>query len=61
MSSQQSKTSGGKTIRSISIQGYDFEMAPGSSSAEPVTLIVRIPQDAKRERVRFKLNALDLL
>lgn len=60
-SSQRSKTSGDKTVRSITIQGYDFETARGSSSAEPLTLIVRIPQDAKRERVRFKLNALDLL
>lgn len=62
MSSQRSRKSAGKTVRNLTIQAYEYSFERNSgSSNEPLTLIVRSPQDAKRERVRFKLTALDLL
>jgi hypothetical protein len=63
MSERQSVTAGGKTTRNITVSGYDFEMARmgQSKSNAPVTLLIRYPQDVKRERVQFKLTALDLL
>ena len=60
MSDRRSITSGGKTTRSITVQGYEFNQERDGGTA-PTTLIVRLPQDSKRERVKFKLTTLDLL
>lgn len=60
MNERQSKTSGNKTTRHITIHAYEFEMG-GPAESGPLTLLVRYPQDVRRERVRFKLTALDLL
>jgi hypothetical protein len=60
MTERRSSTSGSKTTRNISVQAYEFEMGAAADS-QPPTLLVRFPQDMKRERVHFKLTALDLL
>jgi hypothetical protein len=54
---QQSSTRDKVTKRTLTVQSYDHEGGGGG----PVTLEVRQPQDAKRERVQFKLSGLDLL
>jgi hypothetical protein len=60
VSNQKSSTSGGKTTRNFTLQSYEFE--PGEmGKSSPPTLLVRYPQDVKRERVHFKLSTLDLL
>jgi hypothetical protein len=50
----------GTTTRTVDVQAYTYgmenEAAPG-----PVSLVVRYPQELKRERVRFTLRGLDLL
>lgn len=63
MSERQTSTSGGKTTRNVTLQSYEFNMGEmgGGGSPTPLTLLVRFPQDVKRERVQFKLSALDLL
>jgi len=60
MNARQSKSSGNKTTRNITIQSYEFDMG-GARESGPPTLLVRFPKDVKRERVDFKLTALDLL
>ncbi len=60
MSERRSTTSGNKTTRNITIQAYEFERGEETKGA-PLTLVVRYPQDVKRERFQFKLTALDLL
>jgi hypothetical protein len=60
MNERRSKTTGNKTTRNVTIQAYEFEMN-GQEESGPPTLIVRYPQDVKRERVHFKLTGLDLL
>ena len=60
MNERRSKTTGDKTTRNLTVQAYEFEMG-GEAEGGPLTLLVRYPQDVKRERVQFKLNALDLL
>jgi len=55
-----SKTTGNQTTRHLTIQSYEFEMGEAANTG-PLTLLVRYPQDVKRERVPFKLTALDLL
>jgi hypothetical protein len=59
-SNRRTATSGDKTTRSVTIQSYEFESGEETKSA-PLSLLVRYPQDVKRERVQFKLTALDLL
>ncbi|PWU17990.1 MAG: hypothetical protein C5B50_10095 [Verrucomicrobia bacterium] len=60
MSERSKKTASGKTTRQFTVQSYDF--SPGQQSPDTsLTLIVRYPLDLKRERVQFKLSALDLL
>jgi hypothetical protein len=62
MTDRRSKTSGDKTTRGVNVQGFDFdESAPAGGSSGPIDLIIRAPQDMKRERVQIKLTALDLL
>jgi len=60
MTEQRSATSGSKTTRNITVQAFEFDL-DGQGDSGPVNLIVRYPQDMKRERVQFKLTALDLL
>lgn len=60
MNERQSKTSGNKTTRNLTIQAFEFGL-DSNAEVEPMTLVVRYPQDVKRERVQFKLTALDLL
>jgi hypothetical protein len=60
MNERRSKTTGNRTTRNISVQAYEFEMG-GQAESGPLALLVRYPQDVKRERVQFKLTALDLL
>ena len=50
-----------KGKRNLTIQAHEFNFGGAKPAAKPVTLIVRFPQDIKRERVKFKLSALDLL
>jgi hypothetical protein len=52
-------STGTQSTRSVWIQAYDFESPNAANS--PLTLIVRYPQDPKRERVRFELSGLDLM
>src|SRR5262249_46931876 len=60
MNPAQSKSTSNKTMRNITIQAYEFDAGGGGESGPP-TLLVRYPKDVKRERVQFKLTALDLL
>jgi hypothetical protein len=60
MNERRSTTSGNKTTRNITVRAYQFEMG-GPADSGPPTLLIRYPQDVKRERVQFKLTALDLL
>ena len=60
LSERRSKKSGDKTTRNITIQSYEFNM-DGEAAGGPLTLLVRLPQNVKRERVKFKLTGLDLL
>jgi hypothetical protein len=59
-SERRSTTAGAKTIRNVTVQSYEFSMSE-EDKRSPLTLLVRFPQDTRRERVRFKLTALDLL
>ncbi len=60
VSNQRTTTSGNKTIRNLTLHAYEFE--PGEAGKNvPPTLVVRYPQDMKRERIQFKLTTLDLL
>jgi len=60
VSNQRTTTSGNKTTRSLTVQAFEFDPTE-TGKGEPPTLVVRYPQDVKRERVQFKLTALDLL
>jgi hypothetical protein len=47
------------SVRTIAVESYGF---PGREPAsKSISLLVRFPEDVKRERVQFKLTALDLL
>jgi hypothetical protein len=48
------------STRSVTIQGYD-SAGGNSSDTRQIVIIIRYPQDLKRERVSFKLKGLDLL
>lgn len=60
VSNQRATTSGKQTTRNLTIQGFEFDPNEVGKS-NPPTLLVRYPQDMKRERVPFKLTTLDLL
>jgi hypothetical protein len=63
------KTAGGETTRDITINASVFNqnIGRGANGANPAKeaasfqLLLRYPQDLKRERVNFKLKGLDLL
>jgi hypothetical protein len=60
VSNQRTTTSGNKTTRNLTLHAYEFE--PGETGkSSPPTLLIRYPQDMKRERMKFKLTTLDLL
>jgi len=60
VSNQRATTSGKQTTRTLTLQAFEYE--PGEEGkSNPPTLLVRYPQDVKRERVQFKLTTLDLL
>ena len=59
LSDRHTSTAAGKITRDLTLHAYRSE--PRGASGGPVTLLIRSPQDIKRERVRFKLTALDLL
>ena len=54
------KSTGGETTRNLRINASTFD-GSGAKSAGPFHLLIRYPQDLKRERVNFKLKGLDLL
>ncbi len=53
-------TKGGETTRSFRVNGSLFNMN-GQKTSGPYQLLIRYPEDLKRERVNFKLKGLDLL
>jgi hypothetical protein len=54
------KTANGQSTRSLRLQAYaiNFNDEPVNTNQPP--LVIRFPQDVKRERVKFKLSGLDL-
>ncbi len=60
MYDRHNAASGNKRTRSVTVQGFEFDPNGGTQSG-PIDLIVRSPQDLKRERVQVKLTAIDLL
>ena len=48
------------SIRTVGIQGYD-STGGNSPDLRQIVLVIRYPQDLKRERWNFKLKSLDLL
>jgi hypothetical protein len=60
---QRATTSGKVTARNLILRAFDFERGQGGERgrSDPPTLLVRCPQDVKRERLQFKLTTLDLL
>jgi hypothetical protein len=54
-------TRSGQSTRNLQIQHYGFGEEDGDSGAGPISLVVRYPEDQRRERVRFVLKGLDLL
>jgi hypothetical protein len=54
------KTTGGETTRNIRVNASIFD-ENGRKAPASFQLLVRSPQDLKRERVNFKLKGLDLL
>ncbi len=59
-SDRRTTTSGNKTVRTLVIQSFEYSMGEEAKKT-PLTLLIRYPQDVKRERVQFKLTGLDLL
>jgi len=53
-------TKGGETTRGFRVNGSVFN-PNGEKSSGPYQLLIRYPEDLKRERVTFKLKGLDLL
>jgi len=49
-----------EATRLLSLQGYGFG-DEASSSQDSLVLVIRYPEDLRRERVKFNLKALDLL
>jgi hypothetical protein len=59
-SERQSSSKGGETTRTLMIQGYGISDEVASPPISPI-LIIRYPEDLRRERVKFELSGLDLL
>jgi hypothetical protein len=67
---RNSTTKGGTTTRTVNLNGYGERIEIDSNTGTPVSndgatqaivLIVRYPDDLRRERVKFNLKGLDLL
>jgi hypothetical protein len=56
----QSRTVGNKTVRQVQVTGYNFSDRESSLTADGLNLVMRYPNDLRRERVKIKLNAIDL-
>jgi hypothetical protein len=54
---RSSRRKGQQTVREIDVQ---YQSYGEDNSTQPLTLQVRIPKDVKRERVKFKLEGMDL-
>ena len=53
-------TKAGESTRNLNIEGYGFGDQDAASQGAAV-LIIRYPEDLRRERVKFDLKGLDLL
>jgi hypothetical protein len=51
-------TKAGQSTRTVNVQGYGF--GEDNAGGDPIVLLVRSPDDLRRERVRFSLKDLDL-
>jgi hypothetical protein len=51
----------GQSTRTVSVQTYNYDPEGDATTSGPVTIVVRYPQDLRRDRVRFTLKGLDLL
>jgi hypothetical protein len=60
LSERNFSAKGNESTRTVSIQGYGFS-DEGNSAEGSIILIVRYPEDLRRERVNFKLKGLDLM
>jgi hypothetical protein len=58
-SDRRFRTAAGQSTRSIWVQGYAFG-EEGAATGQ-VVLVIRCPQDLRRERVTIKLKGLDLM
>jgi hypothetical protein len=56
---RKTSTTEGRTTRVIQVQAYGFG-EPDTGALGNIMAVVRYPEDLKRERVKFDLNALDL-
>jgi hypothetical protein len=54
------KAKGAESTRNFTLQAYSMS-EDGEEASGPILLVVRFPEDQKRERVKFSLKALDLL
>ena len=56
------KTKDGQSTRKATVQIFSFNADQGEPAAttNAPTLVVRFPEEERRERVKFKLTALDL-
>ena len=54
------KTKGAESTRNFTLQAYGMS-EDGEAVAGPLLIVVRFPEDQKKERVKFSLKALDLL
>jgi len=58
---QSFNTRAGESTRKLQLQQYGFSEEDADSGAGPISLLLRLPEDQRRERVRFVLKGLDLL
>jgi hypothetical protein len=58
---QSFSTRAGESTRKLQLQQYGFSEEDADSGAGPISVLVRLPEDQRRERVRFVLKGLDLL
>ena len=56
---QNEKTENNLTVRTLTLSYYGYD-SRGQMSGAPPSLLVRFPEEIKRERVKFTLKALDL-
>lgn len=59
MSERNFINKGNQSVRKISVQSYDYSQTRDKSE-DPPGVLIRFPEDSKREKVRFKLVGLDI-